>query len=269
MYRIGEFSKMSKLTVKTLRYYDEVGLLKPSYVDNENGFRYYTTSQLVRLSKIIALRQIGLSIKEIISIFEDNNIEKILEAKKIELEYGIKNLADQISRINYILSRKKEDFFMKYEAIIKEIPEHIAYYRQGFISDFSKMYDFISKTVEEFQKANPNIKLIQPNYCYVSYLNPEFTNENISLEYTEAVSDFGKETENVKFKKVEKTTAVCVYHRGKYESIGQAFAYGFNWAEENGYKVIGKAREYYIEGIWNQEDSEKWVTEIQIPVEKI
>ena len=62
MYRIGEFSKMSKTTIKTLRYYDEAGLLRPACTDPATGYRLYTTDQLVRLHRIQALRQVGLSI---------------------------------------------------------------------------------------------------------------------------------------------------------------------------------------------------------------
>ncbi|SCP99491.1 MerR family transcriptional regulator [Anaerobium acetethylicum] len=65
MYRIGEFSKMSKTTVKALRYYDEIGLLKPEKVDELTGYRFYTTRQLMELHRIHSLRQIGLSIEEI------------------------------------------------------------------------------------------------------------------------------------------------------------------------------------------------------------
>ena len=64
MYKIGEFSILSKTTVKTLRYYEKENLLIPAYIDKETGYRYYETSQLIDLSKIISLRQIGMSIKD-------------------------------------------------------------------------------------------------------------------------------------------------------------------------------------------------------------
>ncbi|MDR0841571.1 MAG: MerR family transcriptional regulator [Christensenellaceae bacterium] len=65
MYRIGMFSKLGKVTIKTLRHYDEVGLLPPAQVDAETGYRYYTTEQLFKLHKIVALRQMGFSLAEI------------------------------------------------------------------------------------------------------------------------------------------------------------------------------------------------------------
>lgn len=86
MYKIGDFSSMSKTTIKTLRYYEKEGLLTPAYVDLYTGYRYYETSQLVELSKIISLRQIGVSIKDIKSILQGYDMEKILNKRKKELE---------------------------------------------------------------------------------------------------------------------------------------------------------------------------------------
>ena len=70
MYKIGDFSSMSKTTIKTLRYYEKEGLLTPVYIDQNTGYRYYQSSQLIDISKIISLRQIGLSIKEIKKVLD-------------------------------------------------------------------------------------------------------------------------------------------------------------------------------------------------------
>ena len=86
MYKIGDFSSMSKTTIKTLRYYEQEGLLKPVYVDLNTGYRYYETSQLMEISKIISLRQIGLSIKDIKNILNGYNMVEILNKRKKELE---------------------------------------------------------------------------------------------------------------------------------------------------------------------------------------
>ena len=65
MYRIGLFSKMNRVTIKTLRYYDDIGLLKPAYVDGASGYRYYKSEQLPIIHKIMPLRQMGCSIEDI------------------------------------------------------------------------------------------------------------------------------------------------------------------------------------------------------------
>ncbi|MDC9507566.1 MerR family transcriptional regulator, partial [Clostridioides difficile] len=82
MFRIGEFSKLCKTTIKTLRYYNEVGLLKPEYIDDETNYRFYSTRQILELHHIQALRQIGLSIMEIKLIQDGHNMEEILHNRK-------------------------------------------------------------------------------------------------------------------------------------------------------------------------------------------
>lgn len=65
MFKIGDFSKMCKVTIKALRYYEKEGLIKPFHIDEFSGYRYYESSQLVDISRIVSLKQIGLSIEEI------------------------------------------------------------------------------------------------------------------------------------------------------------------------------------------------------------
>ena len=82
MYKIGDFSIMSKTTIKTLRYYEKEGLLIPAHIDKYSGYRFYETSQLVDLAKIIALRQVGISIDNIKLYLSGNDIKDILDNRK-------------------------------------------------------------------------------------------------------------------------------------------------------------------------------------------
>ena len=112
MYKIGDFSSMSKTTIKTLRYYEKEGLLTPVYIDQNTGYRYYESSQLIDISKIISLRQIGLSIKEIKKVLDGYDMKEILNNRKNEIEKNIKNyniwrkkgkIWNQQSHMNYYI----------------------------------------------------------------------------------------------------------------------------------------------------------------------
>lgn len=103
MYKIGDFSKMSNLTIKTLRYYEKKGILKPVFIDKNNGYRYYDSKQLSEVSKIISLKQIGLSLKDIKNILNGQDKVKILEKRKKEIEEVLINYNTQLSEINSIL----------------------------------------------------------------------------------------------------------------------------------------------------------------------
>lgn len=264
MYKIGEFSSMSKTTIKTLRYYEKEGLLKPVYVDTNTGYRYYETSQLVELSKIISLRQIGLSIKDIKNILNGFDLETVLNNRKKDLEENISLLNTQLSKINYLLEGNN----MENKIVMKEIPSYIIYYRDGVISDFSKISEFALAAGTECAKANPNLKCVSPDYCYISYLDGEYKEKNIKIRYAQAVEKFGEETDRVKFMKTEPITAVCIYHKGAYENLRDSYNIVLKYIEDNGYEIIDNVRECYIDGCWNKDNVDDYLTEIEFPVRK-
>ncbi|MGN1311917.1 MAG: MerR family transcriptional regulator [Bacilli bacterium] len=265
MYKIGDFSSMSKTTIKALRYYEKEGLLKPVYIDQNTGYRYYETSQLVEISKIISLRQIGLSIKDIKNILNGCDMKSILTKRKKEIKENLTIYTTQLSNINYLL----EENNMKNEIFIKEIPSYIIYYSDGIISDFSKIPEFVLQAGAESAKANPNLKCITPNYCYVSYLDGEYKEKDIKIRYAEAVEEFGEETNQIKFMKTTPVTAVCIYHKGSYENLRQSYNIILKYIEDNGYEIVDNVRECYIDGCWNKDNSDDYLTEIEFPVKKI
>lgn len=82
LYKIGLFSQMNKVTIKALRYYDEIGILKPALIEESTGYRYYTSEQLPILHEILALRQMGFSINEIEEVQKGMLVETMLSKKK-------------------------------------------------------------------------------------------------------------------------------------------------------------------------------------------
>ena len=265
MYKIGDFSNMSKTTIKTLRYYEKEGLLKPIYIDLNTGYRYYETSQLVDISKIISLRQIGLSIKDIKKVLNGYDVREILNKREKELEETLALSNIQLSKIHYLL----EENNMENKIFIKEIPSYIVYYSDGIISDFSKISDFVLAAGTECAKANPNLKCIVPDYCYISYLDGEYKNKNIKIRYAQAVEKEGKETKNVKFMRADAITAICLYHKGPYENLRNSYNIILKYIEDNGYEIIDNVRECYIDGCWNKDSAADYLTEIEFPVKKI
>lgn len=269
MYKIGLFSQITKTTVKTLRYYDRIGLLKPNKIDEFTGYRYYTTEQISEFYEILSYRQAGLSIKQIKQILlDEQDIENVLSIRRKELMDIQLETEKQISLINYLLKEKKEGYFMEYKAIIKDLPECIVYTKEMIVPDYNSYFELIPEIGAEMMEANPEIQCIKPEYCFIKYLENEYKEKNINIEFCEAVDRIGKEVGDIKFKKIQSVKAVCVMHKGAYENLSKAYAYGFKWMEENGYELAEHPRESYIDGIWNKEKEEDWLTEVQFPIKK-
>lgn len=267
MHRIGAFSQLSKVTVAALRYYDEVGLLKPARVDPDTGYRLYTTAQLVPLQRIVALRQAGLSIDEVSAVLSGQDGAAVLERRREEMRWEITLARGRLARLESIL--RQEDIFMEYQAVIRDIPSCIVFYKEGVIPSYASLGEFVTQAGAECAAANPTLKCAQPDYSFVSYVDHEYKEKDVGLMYAQAVTSVGRETDAVKFKTMPAVQAVCVYHRGSYEKLGEAYAFAMNWLEQNGYRCVDTARECYIDGCWNKEDPAEYLTELQFPVKHI
>lgn len=269
MYRIGLFSKINKVTVKTLRYYDEAGLLKPAYVDEENGYRYYTSDQLPELHHIMALRQMGFSIEEIADIRSGRRVESIYLQRSAELAETIARSREQLHQIDLFLRELRKEGEPVYQVVRKELPEVIVYSKRMKIPCYDYYFQCIPELGGRVMQANPGLKMAVPEYSFVVYHDGEYKERDIDAEYCEAVQEWGKETDGIVFKRMERVpVAACVLHKGPYHSIGNAYAYLFKWIADNGWTAAGPPREAQIDGIWNKADEQDWLTELQVPIDQ-
>ncbi|HKL41075.1 MAG TPA: MerR family transcriptional regulator [Clostridia bacterium] len=269
MYQIGEFSKINRVTVKALRYYEKVGLLKPAFIDESNGYRYYSSEQLPKIHRIVALRQMDFSINEILLLLKRHNTKEIFQDKRDRLLDEIRQREEQLNLITYYIENSREVIKMNYEVVLKALDEVIVYSKQMKVPNYDYYFEAIPKIGEKIVAANPDLKCLEPNYCFTIYLDGEYKKEDFEVEVCEAVTDYGKPVDDIVFKKMDGIEiAACVYHKGSYDTIGQAYAFLFKWIDENCYEVIGNPRESYIDGIWNKETSDEWLTELQVPIQK-
>ncbi len=110
----------------------------------------------------------------------------------------------------------------------------------------------------------------KPEYCFNIYHDGEYKESNIDVEVCEAVVEFCKDSEMVKFKKIDavKTVLCIILHKGPYFLFPEAYHFAFEWIKDNGYILVGEPRESYVDGIWNKDDENEWLTEIQILISK-
>ncbi len=262
MLKIGEFSKLSMLTVKTLRYYEKEGLLIPAAVDRQTGYRLYETAQLEDAARIKALRQLHFSVEEIRAHLSGTPIREALLAKEEELKEKQSDISVMLSVIRF-LSEEKE---MKYQAVLKELPACIVYSEERVLKNYGEVTQLVLESAQECLRLNPGLECTKPDYCFCEYLDGEHKETDIRARYSQAVVRAGKENERIRFRSLPAGKALCIYHKGAYELLGEAYAYIVNYAQKNGYEIAGVPRECYIDGIWNKESVQDWLTEIQLPV---
>ena len=267
LYTIGMFSKINRITTKTLRHYDEIGLLKPEQVDKFTGYRYYTTEQLPKLHQILALKQIGLSLQDIKEIIDNPTaLNLFLKLKEEEIKRNIKSEEMKLSQIRSLSNLSKHTIDFMYTPVIRDIPKVTVASIRKTIRNYEELY-YISSNVMEKELYRLKCERFEPNYCFTMYHDGEYKEKDIDVEVCERIVSKKEDSEILKFKEIDAVeNAISILHKGSYSKFREAYAFIFKWIEDNDYEIIGNPRECYIDGIWNKASEDEWLTEIQIPI---
>ena len=269
-FKIGEFSKLMQVTIKTLRLYEQKGLLQPDEVDENSGYRYYKLSGMQRLVTIRNLQKMGFSLSEIKEIFDSEShtpsVEQ-LDEKIIDCEQQLNILQ---GKLQFLLSmrdfRKKINDMEKEKFSIQALPSIIVASHREVLKSYQDLGTMCIDIVGP-EMLSLGCRCPEPGYCFTIEHNNEYSSTNLDIEYCEQVEEMGTDSAIVQFKRLnEVPMAVCMSHYGPYDRFYESYAKIYHYIEEHGYKVAGMTRVSYIDGAWNQEDPEKWLSIFQVPV---
>ena len=266
--KIGAFSQLMQVSVKTLRFYEQKGLLQPHEVDEWTGYRFYSVDQMQKLNAIREFRRLGFSLDEIKELYDDNLHEPSIEQLNQKIDDAERDLKELITRRNLLLdkrnARKEMNIMEKFS--IQSLPEIIVASHREVIPSYAALGPLC------YEKIGPEMhrlgcKCTLPGYCFTVEHGKEWVPVDIDIEYCEQVEEMGTDSEIIQFKRFPAIPkAFCMKHVGPYERFYESFTEAFRYMEENGLTLAGQPRTSYIDGIWNQEDPEKWVSVIQIPI---
>ena len=266
LYKIGMFASMNQVTIKALRYYDDENLLKPKFIDKETNYRYYTLSQMEKLHQILALKEMGFKIDEIKAVINGMNEKALLKQKKNQIMMQIADLTKLLAKIEKALDAPAKNFTS--HVLIKSLPEVIVASMTRRIDSYADLFTMMPEMGQEMERLGCECAL--PEYCFTSYPEPGYNEEQILVETCEAVTTPKEDTDKIKFKVMPKVPyAACIFHKGSYQTLSSSYATVLQYIEENGLRINGSIREYYLDGVWNKDSEEEWLTEIQIPVCKV
>ncbi len=266
--KIGEFSRLMQTTVKTLRHYEQIGLLLPDEVDEATGYRYYRMEQMQRLNAIKDLKSLGFSLDEIKDIYDDNTHTpslEILEAKIDDCRRQLRELEQRRLRLAVLADSRKQLLIME-KFSIQSLPEIIVASHREVVENYDAIGAMCVNVIgPEMQRLG--CKCPPPGYCFTIEHDKENKPKDIDIEYCEQVEEAGEDSAIITFKRLPAVpTALCMKHVGPYDRFYQSYVELFKYAEEQGYQIAGAPRTCYIDGCWNQEDPEKWLSLIQLPV---
>jgi len=270
MFKIGEFSKLSQVTVKTLRYYDEIGLLKPAKVDRFTSYRYYSADQLPRLNRVLALKDLGLSLAQVASLLDDNlppaQIRGMLRLKQAELQQQVQEEQERLARVEWRLRQIEQEGTMStQEVVIKKVPAlPVASVRDVIptYGDCGQLYGEIFAHLgrHRISPAGPPLAV---------YYDEEYRERDVDVEAAVPVAGPVPPGDRIAVRELPAVEEMaCTVHLGSYDTLGEAYNRLMTWIEANGYRICGPNREVYVQGAEPGSDPSAGVTELQFPVAK-
>lgn len=268
-FSIGEMSKLHNTPIKTLRYYDEIGLFKPIEVNKDNGYRYYSTEQFEQLNTINYLKFLGISLKEIESYLESRDIDYFLELLKKEQEITenrieklmlIKNRFE--NRINEIETARK---IKELEVVkIKKVQERKIVSLKEQINTEQKLEISLRK-LENMANLTSTIMIGRVGLT----VSVENIRRDEFYEYNSIFILVEEDLDNKLVKTLEEGEYACIYYRGcDHKESAKYYKIMLVYLEKNNYEIMGDAIEIVIIDQYISNSKEEYLTEIQIPVKK-
>lgn len=276
MLRISEFSRLTRIPAKTLRYYDDIGLFSPAQVDKFTGYRYYSVNQLPRLNRILALKELGLSLEQIGDMLDKaltpEQIRGMLMLKQAELQQQIQ--LEQM-RLSYVESKLKqieqEGLMTDYEVVLKSVAPVHAATKRATASDWPHLGPTLDRAFDDLMNhVQAHGKLSEkPEECGITlYLDAEMPEKEIHVEAAfGVVGDIPSAGDIHVYMLPAIDTAATVVHHGSFATLDKAYHALIKWIESGDYEICGPNREVNLE-YERGGDQSKFVTELQFPVRR-
>ena len=266
MLKIGEFSKISRVSIRMLRHYDDIGLLKPAELDDLTGYRYYREEQLFIIGRITALKDMGFALADIVRILEIHDdkeqLDAFLSAREKELTEQAKLTEYRLMLLDTARKRLRKEQNMSFDVTLKTIPERYA----ATVHMIVPRYEDEGIAWAKLREVK-NLVPAEPCYAIAEFLDDEFKEENVELIVSMSVNGKYEDTENVKFKTIPAAKVASCVVKGSYDQMSDACATVISWINANGYKLSGPMFNIYHVSPAQTQNPDEYVTEVCFPVE--
>lgn len=271
MLRIGDFSKLSRISIRMLRHYDEIGLLVPSSIDDFTNYRYYSEEQLAIAGRITALKEMGFTLATIIEILKNYNdpkaLSEFLVVKQAEVEAEAEEIKHRLLLLETAIMRlRKDDMAMNYNIVLKTLPERYVASVRKTLPAYNQEGILWNILMTETKTMN----LQQADNCYslAIFHDEGYKESDIDIEIQASVKGEYQNTENVIFKTVPEVEIASATYKGSYDQITAVNHAVATWVRDNGYEFNGSMFCIYHVSPAQTQDPNELVTEVCYPVKK-
>ena len=266
MLKIGEFSKLSRVSIRMLRHYDDLGLLKPAMIDEFTGYRFYKEEQLFVMGRITALKDMGFALADIARIMDDYDNKEKLEEYLTKQQQELKKISDEteykLMLLDTARKRLRKEQSMSFDVTTKVIPERYA----ATVHMVVPHYEDEGILWGKLQECKTPLVPADPCLAAAEFLDKEYKEENVEIVVWMTVKGEYEDTENVKFKTLPAVKVASCVIKGSYEQMGEATATVASWIAENGFSVTGPMFNIYHVSPAQTQNPDEYVTEVCFPI---
>lgn len=275
MFKIGDFSRIARVSCRLLRYYDELGLLKPAVVDSVSGYRFYSAAQLPQLNRILVLKDLGLSLEQIVRVVAEGvspaELRAMLLIRRSDVEQALAVESDRLRQIEARIAQLDVDGSPDDDVLIRAEPARRILTMRQTVASFSEVRGIIRRLEQELPSIIPKATL-GPMIAIAH--SPEFEPETLDVELGYVLRGTLDEASRlaldipVQVRQLPSVPylAACI-RVGLPEDAHRITAKIGRFAEANGYVLAGANREIFIESP-PIDRMEQAIVEMQFPLER-
>jgi DNA-binding transcriptional MerR regulator len=277
MFRIGDFSRLARVTIKTLHHYDEAGLLQPSHVDRQTGYRYYAASQLETLQRILLLRDLGFALEQIRELLHaDAGIwARTLDRRRAELAASIAADQSRLLRLTALQQALDRSGTEPLPVVLREVRAVEVYSVRQRVPQLGEPMQALFEEAEAVVAAAHGRSSASP---FTIFHDPDYRDADVDVEVCIPVK---QGIDRLATHVVPAAAAMgCITYRGPYEQTPMLYSQLLQWLDDSGMRMSGPLREVYHRYGADQtgyrlpaavltNDSVEYVTELQAPVAPI
>lgn len=269
MFAIGEFARHGRVSVRMLRHYDAIGLLRPAHVDPATGYRSYQATQLAQLNRIVVLKDLGFTLEQVRAMLDEQvSVERVrdmLTVRRADLEAAAAASAQRLAQVEARLHAIELDGRLPaHEVVVKHLPAT----RLAELSTTADSFhpDDISPVVHPLcaelgrRLATADVTPVGHLTCYYDRTSGSSVTVHAAVPIA---TEHGPARDGLSIVDLPAADHATLVHRGPMDAVLPAWQALARWIDAHGHHSTGPARELYLEC---PADQAHWVTELQEPL---
>ncbi|SRR6266851_1600353 len=269
MLNIGEFARLGQVSPRMLRHYDETGLLKPTRVDPQTGYRSYEVAQLARLHRLLALRDLGFTLEQIRPMLDDDpSVEQLhgmLRLRQAQIEQDVADEQARLRRVEaHLRALEGSQSMPANDVVVKQTEPLRLAEGVATAAGFGRLLGDVFAVLFPTVIGHINAAGARPGLCVVWYEEPNDDGSVVVHAGFGIGAQSVPDSNDVSVVELPVIQVASVVHRGPMDGVEPVYQSLVRWIDDSGYRLTGRSRELYHE--WHGNDPARNVTELQMAI---